>query len=63
MGVALTGLHFDRAKERDALMFDDPLKLPLGKVPPVLLCECWNDLRLIAGAGTGFDPEWEKKVY
>jgi hypothetical protein len=31
-------------------------------VPPVLLSECWNDLRQIAVAGTGFDPEWAKKA-
>jgi hypothetical protein len=35
--------------------------LPLNKVPKVLLSECYNDLRLIAAEGTGFDPEWQKK--
>ncbi|MET0378241.1 MAG: hypothetical protein ABW049_04540, partial [Spongiibacteraceae bacterium] len=35
--------------------------LPLSKVPNVLLSECYNDLRLIAAEGTGFDPEWQKK--
>ncbi len=34
---------------------------PLSKVPQVLLSECYDDLRLIAAEGTGFDPEWEKK--
>ena len=30
-------------------------------VPGVLLSECYNDLRLIAAEGTGFDPDWQKK--
>jgi len=34
---------------------------PLSKVPKVLLSECYDDLRLIASEGSGFDPEWEKK--
>lgn len=33
----------------------------LGQVPRVLLSECYDDLRLIAAEGTGFDPDWEKK--
>ena len=36
--------------------------LPLGKVPPVLLSEAWNDLHAIAAQGAGFDAEWEKKA-
>jgi hypothetical protein len=36
-------------------------KLALGKVPKVLLSECYNDLRLIASEGTGFDADWQKK--
>jgi hypothetical protein len=36
-------------------------RLALGKVPSVLLSECYNDLRLIAADGTGFDPDWQKK--
>ncbi|MBX3670208.1 MAG: DUF4132 domain-containing protein [Rhodocyclaceae bacterium] len=35
-------------------------KLPLAKVPPVLLSECYQDLRLIAAEGSGYDPDWEK---
>ncbi|MFO0823129.1 MAG: DUF4132 domain-containing protein [Gemmataceae bacterium] len=37
--------------------------LELGKVPPVLLSECYNDLKQLAAEGTGFNPEWEKKSY
>ena len=35
---------------------------PLSAVPPVLLSECWNDMRQIAEAGTGFDPKWREKT-
>jgi hypothetical protein len=35
--------------------------LALGKVPKVLLSECYNDLRLIAAEGSGFDADWQKK--
>jgi hypothetical protein len=34
---------------------------PLHKVPKVLLSECYDDLRLIAAEGAGFDADWEKK--
>lgn len=37
--------------------------LELGKVPPVLLSECYNDVKDIAREGTGHNPEWEKKSY
>lgn len=36
-------------------------RLSLGKVPKVLLSECYNDLRLVAAEGSGFDAEWQKK--
>src|SRR5262249_31229113 len=38
-----------------------PSKLPLSKRRKALLSESYNDLRLIASEGTGFDPAWEKK--
>ena len=34
----------------------------LSEVPTILLSEAWNDLRLMAADGPGFDPDWEKKV-
>ena len=37
-------------------------ELTLGDVPAVLVSECWQDMRLLAAEGTGFDPEWEKKT-
>lgn len=38
-------------------------QVTLGEVPPVLLAESWRDLHDIADKGTGFDPDWKKKVY
>jgi hypothetical protein len=35
-------------------------RVALGELPPVLLGECWHDLRQIAAQGAGFDPDWEK---
>jgi hypothetical protein len=35
----------------------------LVKVPPVLLSECYNDLKQLAAEGSGFNPEWEKTSY
>lgn len=35
--------------------------MALGDVPAVLLSECWQDVRMCAAEGTGFDPDWEKK--
>jgi hypothetical protein len=37
-------------------------ELTLGDVPAVLASECWQDMRLLAAEGTGFDPEWEDKT-
>ena len=36
--------------------------VPMGEVPPVLLAESWRALHVMAAAGTGFDPDWEKKA-
>jgi hypothetical protein len=59
--VALTLLHFDRvAGEGEPAL--GGAKMALGEVPPVLLGECWNDIRQIAGEGPGFDADWEKKT-
>jgi hypothetical protein len=55
--VALMHLRFENA----GVAAGERTTLALGKVPPVLLSECYNDLRLIAAEGSGFDPEWQKK--
>jgi hypothetical protein len=36
-------------------------RLPLGRVPQVLLSECRHDLRLMAAEGSGFDADWKRK--
>lgn len=55
--VALLNLSFssngDTSWQRGQLL--------LSKVPKVLLSECYNDLRLIAAEGSGYDKDWEKK--
>lgn len=54
--VALVSLWF--AKE-GVSSWQRP-QVPLANVPRVLLTECYNDLRLLAAAGQGFDKDWEK---
>ncbi len=59
--VALTSMRFERAAGEGEANHSGA-KMALGQVPDVLLSECWNDLRQIAGEGSGFDPDWEKKT-
>jgi hypothetical protein len=60
--VALTTLHFVRSTGDKASPYaGTQMRLPLGEVPAVLLSECWNDMRIAAADGPGFDPDWEKK--
>jgi hypothetical protein len=59
--VGLTILHFDRVAVEGEPAGGDA-KMMLSEVPPVLLSECWNDIRTIAAEGPGFDPAWEKKT-
>ncbi|MFI5729635.1 DUF4132 domain-containing protein [Kribbella sp. NPDC051587] len=56
--VALRGLRIVRATPDQ---YGGGVLLRLGDVPAVLLSEAYNDLRLMASDGTGFDPDWEKK--
>ena len=51
--VALTSLSFRRGNGGE---------VALGEVPAGVLGECWNDVRLIAAEGSGFDPNWQSKV-
>jgi len=55
--IALTALRFRRHAPGGS-----GSDLRLGDVPSVLLSEAYNDMRLMAGDGSGFDPDWEKKV-
>lgn len=62
--AALGTLSFTRIKpEGDANTHWNRKAMELGKVPPVLLSECYNDLKQLAGEGSGFNPEWEKTGY
>jgi hypothetical protein len=55
--VALLSLSFEATSSEGR----NHGKLPLQRVPRVLLSECYNDCRMIAADGGGFDPDWEKK--
>lgn len=59
--AAIRSLYFEPTKPNDASYSWNPNKIKLGKVPPVLISECYNDVKEMAAEGTGFDPEWEKK--
>ena len=60
--VALKDISFQQAAAEEESMMEMSGGMPLDEVPAVLLSECYNDLRAIAAAGTGFDPDWEKKA-
>jgi len=55
--VALKQLSFVAQDDRGGSS-----RLRLSEVPSVLLSEAWNDLRLMAADGPGFDADWERKV-
>lgn len=59
--AALEGLSFVRIKpDGEAGARWNRTAVELGKVPPVLLSECYNDVKQLAADGTGYDPEWRK---
>ncbi len=59
--AALESLYFTAIKGDDESAYSwQPGKLPLGKVPPVLLSECYNDVKQMAAEGTGYDPKWRE---
>jgi hypothetical protein len=60
--VALTSLSFHKtAPQQTPRPLSSP-QLPLGDIPAVLLSETHHQLRTIAAAGSGFDPDWEQAV-
>ncbi|MCI0357203.1 MAG: DUF4132 domain-containing protein, partial [Planctomycetaceae bacterium] len=59
--VALTSLSFAHKSNDNAAAYMAPRGVALADIPAVLLTECIGDVRAIAAAGSGFDPEWEKK--
>lgn len=62
LNVALCSLSFRKAFTSDGYWSAGVQSETLGDVPPVLLSECRNDMRIIAADGTGFDKDWERKV-
>jgi hypothetical protein len=60
--VALLALSFASLARPEEADRHERLTVSLGEVPPVLLSECWNDLRSIAALGPGFHPAWRKTV-
>lgn len=60
--VALIKLYFVKTSDEPAYTYQNHA-LPLSDIPPVLLSECWNDLKTASKAGTGYDKDWQKKVY
>jgi hypothetical protein len=57
--VALQRLSFTRKTAGDATISRE--EIPLRELPPVLLAECWNDIRAAAAEGSGFAIDWEKQ--
>lgn len=43
--------------------YDWPLKLDLREISPVLLAECYSDMKLISDQGSGFNENWEKLCF
>jgi len=58
--VALQRLYFTRRLGHGTMVMSR--ELPLGKLPRVLLAECWNDIRIAAADGPGFAADWEKQT-
>lgn len=56
---AILALRFSKTG-KSATWFGNSVQL--SKVPCVLLSETWNDLHVIAAAGTGFTSDWEKQA-
>lgn len=64
MPAALKSLSFEAIKnDKESANSWNRSALPLKKIPPVLLSECYNDVKQIAAEGTGFDPKWESKAF
>lgn len=61
MPAALTELYFVSTAGNANNSIWSQNKIVLSKVPPVLLSECYNDMKRIAADGSGFDPKWKEK--
>lgn len=60
ISVALTNLSFATYRPNSPGTIQ---AIPLQKIPPVLLSECYNDIKQIADAGGGYDVQWQSKSY
>jgi hypothetical protein len=58
--VAIQRLYFARKRIDGGPPIAE--ELTLAELPPVLLAECWNDLRMAAAEGPGFAPDWQKQT-
>jgi hypothetical protein len=58
--VALQRLYFARKRSDEGPAISE--EVPLGELPPVLLAECWNDIRMAAAEGPGFADDWQKQT-
>jgi hypothetical protein len=58
--VALQRLYFARKKPDEGPAISQ--EVTLGELPPVLLAECWNDIRMAAAEGPGFATDWQKQT-
>jgi hypothetical protein len=56
--VALLNISF--VKSENTEMWNNP-SISLINIPKILISECYNDMRLIAAEGSGFDSDWAKK--
>jgi HEAT repeat protein len=62
MPASLMSLEFHRVSKESSGGFWGQ-GLALGKIPPVLLSEAYNDMKRIAAEGSGHDPKWKDKSY
>lgn len=61
--AALIKLYFTRLSPQELNDgYHRPAPLRLGDVPPVLLSECYQDLRAMASSGPGYRADWEKAI-
>ena len=60
--AAITELYFTAMKTgHEGVSSWNETRVPLDKIPAVLLTECYNDVKTIAAEGSGYDAEWRKK--
>jgi Domain of unknown function (DUF4132) len=58
--VALQRLYFSRKNVDGGTSIAE--ELSLGELPPVLLSECWNDMRMAAAEGSGYAADWQQQT-